>query len=218
MEKYINKQVAFRLVNAKRNAEILARSPHVMIGDMAAIFTYVKGLTEERFEGEKEIPGTVDGVDIENWISDPWGLSPERLFEIAQENTPSLLPVKTGLMREVAHIPDASDNLYVVTNTAETFGAGAMFYPGLMEKMAEEFNVGGFYILPSSIHKVLILLESTEKYDENLAILTGMVRDVNEYKVEPDEILSDFAIFWSKETGFVQDSGDIVPVRLALAA
>ena len=47
--------------------------------------------------------------------------------------------------------------LIVVTNETGIDGAAAVFYPGVMDQLGEEIK-GDFFILPSSVHELLLLL------------------------------------------------------------
>jgi len=47
-------------------------------------------------------------------------------------------------------------SLYVLSNEDSFFGAAALFYPGMLERLTILIG-GAFYVLPSSIHEVLVL-------------------------------------------------------------
>lgn len=54
------------------------------------------------------------------------------------------------------------------------------------------------YILPSSIHEVILIpAYDHDSYDE----LTSMVKEVNSTQLSKEEILSDHVYFYSRETG-----------------
>lgn len=54
-----------------------------------------------------------------------------------------------------------------------------------------------FYILPSSIHEVILLRES---FAEDAEYLRWMIQEVNATEVAPEEILSDRAYYYDRET------------------
>lgn len=56
-----------------------------------------------------------------------------------------------------------------------------------------------FYILPSSVHEVLIVKGKNYNKDE----LTSMVMEVNQQEVSVDEQLSDNVYRYTEETGLV---------------
>lgn len=64
-----------------------------------------------------------------------------------------------------------------------------MNYEEFKEQMLEAERVGGdFYILPSSIHEIL-LVKDDETFDINR--LEDMVKEVNETQVAPEDLLTD---------------------------
>ena len=77
--------------------------------------------------------------------------------------------------------------LYVLSNSAGINGASCLLYPGLLEQLRNFFQ-SEFYILPSSIHEVILLpTESSIKREE----LDDMVREINLTQVPAEEVLSD---------------------------
>ena len=77
--------------------------------------------------------------------------------------------------------------LVVATNENGLLGAGVIAYPEFMEKASEAVG-GDFFLLPSSIHEVLVMKDDGE---QSIATLEDMVRSVNESTVEKADQLSD---------------------------
>ena len=71
--------------------------------------------------------------------------------------------------------------MYVLTNKERSLGAGTFLYPG---------------VLPSSIHECILIPEEEGMYQE---ALTEIVTEINESQVDPKEVLSDQAYFYSAE-------------------
>ena len=89
--------------------------------------------------------------------------------------------------------------LFVLTNEAKLFGAVYMFLPEVMDKIADEKG-DDLYILPSSIHEILIL--KTSELDD-LPRLQHMVQDINEMQVPMEQRLSNHVYRYSKRDGLV---------------
>ena len=87
--------------------------------------------------------------------------------------------------------------LFVLTNEAKLFGAVYMFLPEVMDKIADEKG-DDLYILPSSIHEILIL--KTSELDD-LPRLQHMVQDINEMQVPMEQRLSNHVYRYNKGTG-----------------
>lgn len=74
----------------------------------------------------------------------------------------------------------------VLSNKQKTFGAGAILYEGMYEKLLEVMD-GDFVVIPSSVHDVILI--KTEYGD--IDALTRIIGDVNENVISPEEVLSD---------------------------
>lgn len=96
------------------------------------------------------------------------GLDPEMVKELTHEETP----------------------LYVLTNSERVNGANAIVCPEVLQHVYEELGEN-YYIMPSSIHEVLLVKESTGLTPDEMK---RMVHDVNVSEVRPEELLS-FKIF-----------------------
>ena len=75
---------------------------------------------------------------------------------------------------------------YILSNRQKVHGASIIFNKSLMAKIAEK--LGKYYILPSSIHEVLIVPATLGRNAKELA---EIVRNVNAESVPPQERLSD---------------------------
>ena len=83
--------------------------------------------------------------------------------------------------------PEKGLDLFVLTNKEKFFGAAYLADQDLHERIYKA--VGEYYILPSSVHELLILPNrQASPYDVNA--LRGMVRDVNQTQVAGYEQLS----------------------------
>ena len=96
------------------------------------------------------------------------------------------------------HIDDSHTPLpmFVLTNQESFYGASCILYDHLLQSYANHFDCD-FYILPSSIHEV-ILIPATN--DSSLSEMAEMVKNVNDTSLPPDEMLSDNAYYYSRKT------------------
>ena len=86
--------------------------------------------------------------------------------------------------------------MYVLTNQSKTNGAGVLVQDGVREKVGGMIG-SDFYVLPSSIHEVLIVPDNGNM---RLAELEDMVREVNATQVAPEDLLSDKVQYYDLET------------------
>ena len=77
--------------------------------------------------------------------------------------------------------------MYVATVPDKNSGAGVLAYQDFMDQAAEKLG-GDFYILPSSIHEILLVPDNGDKAADDLR---DMVREVNATQVSPEEKLTD---------------------------
>lgn len=187
-------KIIFRLVNYDRNKEMLNRCPHIRILDLAVIFCLTISL-----------PNNESGdVKIDDRIASMLELNAKELMSYALQNTPKLCEAECrGINSVISEIlaknaipasifPTFSEEmceripLKVLTNTFARNGAATILYPGVLERIREQLGQD-FYILPSSVHEVLI----TPCEDIGAEFFIDMVKEVNQTTVPPEEILSD---------------------------
>lgn len=117
-----------------------------------------------------------------------WNITNEQLFEDAIENAKEISPVTysslNGFVKDAGYeISDEVPDITILSNEQMLNGAAVLCYARLPRE---------FYMLPSSVHEVLIL---PPKMVEDESMLTEMVQSVNSTEVAPEERLSDHAYY-----------------------
>ena len=201
--KTIQEKLIFRIVNYTKNAESLDDIPHICFLNLVITFQI---LVYQKEDGIGTIHFTSKHYDSLVDIID--NLSLEKLYQIALTNTMRLFPPKLNSIEEVLesitlgkateqlsldNTAYTNSSLYVLTNADGINGAGCLMYPGLIEKLEEYFQ-SKYYILPSSIHEVLLLPVRQPVQSEEL---NDMVREINLTQVPEEEVLSDCCYFSS---------------------
>lgn len=168
-------KLVMEVVSAEANAELLETIPHKDIEDMAVVY---------RFD-VKDIVGEGATVIVTNKMLDNYGVTPEQLHADAVKNAPEIRPIVIQGMAEVLakqmgvedlemlglNIPPEQEQIFVASVPDNVHGAGVLAYEDFMDKAAERAG-GDFYILPSSIHEVLIVPDNGMM---DLAALENMV-------------------------------------------
>ena len=191
----VRKMIGMKVLGYERNPELLQRVPYIRYEDLAVVFIFVLK--------EAGITGGVAVITSE--LSGLWGISAEELFAQARQSAPVLLePVVSNIrnmigdcpeeVEEIIDDPENAVDMYILTNKSQTYGASALFYPGLLEKITD-YLCGGFYILPSSVHEVILIPEAAGEPDA----LRRMVQEVNRCEVPEDMILSDNVYYYDPE-------------------
>ena len=94
-------------------------------------------------------------------------------------------------------IPDDGPQMYVLTNSRKFYGASMILSSKSLKKAEDTLETGEYYIIPSSVHEV-ILVPDTGKMDP--WELKQMVKDVNANQVAPNERLFDGVLHYSHGT------------------
>ena len=87
--------------------------------------------------------------------------------------------------------------LLVLTNSRRYLGAACILYRGVLERFAKKLGEN-LYILPSSVHEVILLPETKVNSSKNLL---RMVMEVNRTQLAPEEVLSDTVYYYDRKSG-----------------
>ena len=211
--------IVYKLINYEKNRELLEDVPHRKYLDFAIVYYYL--VNREEFSNASIL---IHNKHMENWGVDEKelfavaknntpGLLPahfcgmmEVLKELTEEKDSFLDRIleercmsdadEIKMLVEI-HIRKDETGMYVLSNESRLFGAVAMLYEGMLKKCANQLNAD-LYILPSSVHEVIVLADEGQIDKDKLE---KMVREVNATQVEPEEFLSDFVYYFSRKTG-----------------
>lgn len=90
--------------------------------------------------------------------------------------------------------------LYVLSNREVCYGAAGILRKDVLKEFAERVQ-GSFYILPSSIHETILVVEQEDVKGEELR---EIVMAINEAEVAKEEWLSENVYYYDKEKGTVR--------------
>lgn len=180
-------RIVYRLISRKQNEEFLKTVPWVPFLDLAVIFHIYLGT-----------PGkTLITSVIHKKQASALGLSTKELFSLAKKNTPEFFPVVCDRLDKLifgwdSGLEDPDEcgkilpDIYVLTNRSGINGAACLLYENKIKDLADRLGTD-FFILPSSIHEVLLLPDSEHHCDE----LRDLVRSINRSEVPAEDVLSD---------------------------
>lgn len=126
-------------------------------------------------------------VIVNKGLCEQYALTDDQLHDCAVANSERLYPVK---------ITPLDHGMYMAQARGMDHGAGVMFYPSFLRE-AQKWMMGGYYILPSSVHEVLLLPEKRRPKGMDL---DALVKKVNHACVNVKERLSSLAFHVEKET------------------
>lgn len=225
----VKEKVVFKLINYKKNEELLKKIPHIPFLDLAIVFYCM--IQTEQFKNAS--------ILIQKEHCDTWKVDEKTLYEDAKRNVRRLLPEEIKSMEEIIRemfcenmkqeIQDAMKrnlendteiplsnrtieeivdkmmqevkagkgelSMYVLSNHSRNHGAACILYQNVIKNFSE-FLHKDVYILPSSVHEVILIPAEEADYGEKLS---EMVREVNRTELDEEEILSDNVYFYSRE-------------------
>lgn len=88
-------------------------------------------------------------------------------------------------------------NMFVLTNSIKLYGASCIAYKDCLKTFAAEHNTDEVYIIPSSIHEVILIPHMG--YMNPLEINT-MIEQINQNEVEATDVLSNHIYKYRRET------------------
>lgn len=167
------------------NSDFLSDKPHFDILDLTVIYRIQVS--------------DIGTVVVTNGILDSLGVSVDTLHEAAINNIKPQFKGLTGVIYDLSRgnidMRGKDEAMYILTSETMFLGAGAILNKPMMDSIFDK--MGGFYILPSSIHEVLIV----ECAPDNISQLNNMVKEVNRTELSPEEQLSDHIYGYKKYTG-----------------
>ena len=212
----VKEHLAVMLVNTQANKRMLQEMPHENIEDLSAI-CYVDFPVESN-DGKAT-------MKVKNEHLKMWNVDAKEMFHQARANTQ---PVNTPILQsmdemllsifnEEGHATNlldenvdfglrSHDMLYALTNVEKQYGASMITQPEVLNKLEQLFPEG-FYVLPSSVHEVLIVPDNGEMKPK---MLGEMVREVNKNEVERQEVLSDRVYSYDKEKHQIRQEPDSI--------
>lgn len=187
----VKEKLALKLINYDRNRELLCDVPYQPFLDLAVV-CYC--LLSESDTGNAT-------VLIRNAHLTTWGIEKETLFQDAAQNAKQMLSSEimdmNSILKDVFGSEDLtpSGRLFVLSNRLRLNGASCILYDDVLRNFSDETD-SGFYVLPSSIHEVILMPEKERTGTEDA--LTRMITEINRSEVPETDILSDHAYYYDR--------------------
>lgn len=157
-----------------------------------------------------EMGGFHAGIRVKNSLRGLWGATEDELYQTAMENLEneryhiqSMTELLSGMIGTALELPEDAPKQYVLTNESCRYGAAGMMRQDIMERFVELAG-GSFYILPSSIHDLILLPDDDSVSAE---YLREMVKEVNKSVVAREEWLSEDVYYYDCKEKKVRVAG-----------
>lgn len=196
-------RIFIKVINYEKNKKLLENLPCKRFLDLAVVCYYAY---MNDFLGKGSIQIEIDHLD-------KWGISEETLFQDAERNTAMNLGAEikgmdevikdmlrenfggeAGKLAEMAEQARQEAPMYIMTLKGRYFGAACIYNRELLQSFAAVHNTN-FYILPSSIHELILLPDDGR---EEVKALKSMVEEVNADHVAPEEQLSNNVYYFDR--------------------
>ena len=201
----VKDHIYIKVLNAEKNTDIMNRAPFLTLEDLIAVF-YIK--VRNKAIGEGSI--LVINEFLEYWNTDishvaiaaiknekesEYELSPvaDIVTEIIKMSDDYPEDVKEEFIAKVERSREM--NLFVLTNKDRFYGASKIFDPEVMMEVKEKLQ-GDFYIVPSSIHELILLPASAKNEYFDSERLNELVNEVNTYELNPGDVLSNHIYYF----------------------
>lgn len=163
------------MVNRKKNEDYLKKVPHKDFLDLSIYFRHV--MNDEFY------------ITITHEIAASIGMDADALYAKAMRDLPKINPWIT-----IEQYP----GFFALSTQNLLYGAAVLldteYIAGISDKLDSDL-----YILPSSIHEIMLLSQSVADVDK----LKTLVSEINESVVKEQEVLSDHIYQYSRLTGEV---------------
>lgn len=199
----IRDKIVFKLIHTEKNRPLLKEIPHIEVLDLSIVFYALLDVNSQ---------GTAT-MTVSNEHLKCWDVTKEELFTLARRNVKSLLPAELFTMQQAVEevlrsspgekknllkgtAVGGNDFMYVLSNPIRSFGAACIAYPEVLD-LAGHVLGEDYYVLPSSVHEVVLVPESKGMAPDEM---DAMVVEINATQVEDEEILSNHAYLYKRES------------------
>lgn len=198
----IRDSLRVRLMDIRGNAETLENAVYEPVGCGLALVAYME-MPEEIAAGgianvprglAENMPGTSPETVLEDAINGSVAAGSPRLCSIQDMLFGSVTGREPENYLYSGNTPE--DQLLVLTTEEGRLGASALLYPGMQEQIGKIVG-GDYFVLPSSVHEVLILPDNGEQTPSELA---KMVKGINENEVAPHDRLCNRVLRFRSDT------------------
>ena len=204
----VKDKIVVRLVNYERNKKELENCPFKRYQDLAVTFRFLaqrntKSIATSMVSNE-EFHLWETGLDelyrtaLANTMREfPWRL--DSLMHIIMEQMkpeyPESMKGETGDSLPVPEELEEKIGMYVLTNDAGINGAACMLYDGVIKNFVKAQN-RNVYILPSSVHELMLV---PEQEDTDPEFLAELVMEANQTAVGLIDLLSDNIYYYDRD-------------------
>lgn len=127
---------------------------------------------------------------VVNSMLEKWGKTAEEIFDQAKQNMEYKIKSMKEMMKELMgaqgmpeemidemFVDDEESPMYVVTSKTGYFGASAMLDKDVLDKLAEKLGQEKIYIIPSSVHEIIVIGRNEANDGTGIGSIIGTVNE-----------------------------------------
>ena len=188
--------LTLRLYNRSLNPEIEQTCAHIDCLDLMAVPRWIVGNTQEissSFLVNRDVQRTL------------LHMTDDELLKIARQNALnqhfSVIGMNQLLRRMLKEVPEEvvsemvptdGEVMFVMSNEEKQFGATALLFPELLKKASSIVGESNFYVIPSSVHELVVI--PCSRVDDP-ADLVFMMKSINAEQVAVQDRLGDGNVY-----------------------
>jgi len=177
---YVREHLFFKLMNRSMNEEICKTSPTVTFcNDLVKVpyvHVYQNGDEEASFR-------------LTNDLRESIRMTEEEVFKFAQFNEKDENFICKSFCELFPFIPEEENTFYILTTEDKSWGAVAMTSPKALEMASERIGTDKFFIIPSSIHELILVRQDQVDDPADLQVICKDVNN-NPDVIDRSEVLS----------------------------
>lgn len=192
----VSSRITYRLIHYGKYIDELKDKAYIIWQEFAITFYII----------EIDAPYGIYSVQVTKEDMKIWGVSTTDLYHIAAKNTPLLLPLQMndldelieagiGLYPEMEDISmEHASRMMILSNCQEMYGAAVLLYKGALKEAARSLG-HDYYLVPLSIHEILVVSSEYAKPDE----LRDWLRAASQFLQNQEHWLSDEIYLYRRE-------------------
>jgi hypothetical protein len=189
-KEFILENVIFSVENRRKWKDILRDAPHIPFLDIEIMYRIAR-------------PDDEDGISQPLIRTLPENITAKELYKAAKQNmnrTKFTVRNLDDFLEEMTGMRLGRIDAYIATNEKEMYGATALLRKDLLKELSQRLR-SDLYIVPSSVHEILILKADENNPDSDC--LRRTLHGMNGTKAVGDSKLSDNVYRYSREDGLL---------------
>ncbi len=192
----IRDMLRVKLVNNTSSPQVLRNMVHRDVGCGFSLTAYIDLPRSSGLEGM---------IQVSRELAKAADYDRQKIMDTALYNSASMDPAYLKRISEMVLMDDGEDllnsekrgedSILVLGHESTEFGAVALYYPGIKEKISEIVG-GDYFILPSSVHELLVVPDNGAYSSSQLM---DMVMSVNSTELLPQDRLADRVLLYRSD-------------------